>query len=88
MDFTITQEEQGVLLADAREVGREEGRQEGREVGREEGREVGREEVRQEGREKAFRDMCEIARKMKYRGLSLEEIAEITGISQELIETL
>jgi hypothetical protein len=49
-----------------------------------EDREVGR----KEGQEKAFRDMCEVARKMKGRGLSHEEIAELTSLSRELIETL
>jgi hypothetical protein len=57
---------------------------EAREVGREEGEKKGR----KEGQEKAFRDMCEVARKMKSRGLSHEEIAELTSLSRELIETL
>jgi uncharacterized protein YnzC (UPF0291/DUF896 family) len=53
-----------------------------------EAQEIGREEGEKKGREKAFRDMCEVARKMKVRGLSQEEIAELTSLSRELIETL
>jgi hypothetical protein len=45
-------------------------------------------EDREVGREKAFRDMGEVARKMKVRGLSHEEIAALTSLSRELIETL
>jgi predicted transposase YdaD len=56
---------------------------EAREVGRLEGQLEGE----KKGQEKAFQNMCEIARKMKGRGLSPAEIAELTGVSQELIET-
>jgi predicted transposase YdaD len=77
---------------EAREVGWKKGRQEGEKQGwkkgRQEGRAEGREEGEKKGREKAFRDMCEVARKMKGRGLSSGEIAELTSLSVELIETL
>jgi predicted transposase/invertase (TIGR01784 family) len=56
-------------------------RQEGRRVGRKEGREEGREEGLREGQK-------EIARRMKNRGRSLEEIAEDTGLDMESIKRL
>jgi len=60
---------------------REEGQKEGLKEGREEGIEKGREEGREEGKE-------EIARKMKARLLSMNEIVEYTGLSPQTIEKL
>ena len=50
-----------------------------------EGREEGRKEGRKEGREEAIVDN---ARKMKMHGLSLELIAEITGLTTDEVGNL
>lgn len=62
-----------------------EGREEGRKEGREEGREEGRKEGREEGREA---ERLANARAMKEKGLSVSLIADITGLSPEVIENL
>ncbi|MCQ2192528.1 MAG: Rpn family recombination-promoting nuclease/putative transposase [Paludibacteraceae bacterium] len=64
-------------LAEGREEGRAEGREEGRAEGRAEGREEGRAETNMKN-----------ARGMKAKGMSVEDIAEITGLSIEEIEKL
>ena len=78
-----------VILRDnietARYEGHLEGRAEGREEGRAEGRAEGREEGRAEGRNAAIH---ENARRMKTRGYSPEEIAEITGLTIQEIMSL
>ena len=66
---------------DAIETAKEEGRAEGRAEGREEGREEGRAEGEQA---KAI----DTARKMKAKGFSIEDIAEITSITVEEIDRL
>ena len=53
--------------------------------GRAEGREEGRAEGRAEGREE---EKIDLARKMKARGISPEDIADITGLSAEKIASL
>lgn len=53
--------------------------------GREEGREEGRKEGRKEGKEEEKRT---IARKLVNKGLSIVEIASITGLKQEEIEKI
>lgn len=66
-----------------------EGLQEGREVGLKEGREKGLEEGREEGREEGEKiKQLEIARKMKLKGFSTEDIIDVTGLSVENIEKL
>ena len=65
--------------------GREEGRAEGRAEGLTEGLEKGRTEGLTEGMAKANLDN---ARKMKAKGFSVNDIAEITGLTLEEIETL
>jgi len=65
--------------------GLEQGRKEGRKIGRAEGREEGRAEGREEGREEAI---VAIARKLKQRGASVAEIAELTGLSEEEFDIL
>ena len=62
-----------------------EGRAKGREEGRVEGLAEGRADGLIEGQEK---EKIEIARKMKARGRPLEEIAEDTDLSLELIKKL
>ena len=65
--------------------GREEGLAKAREEAREEGLAKGREEGLAKGREEVSLD---IARKMKAKGFSLEEIAELTGCPVSEIEKL
>lgn len=65
----------------AREIGLEEGREKGREEGREEGKEKGREEGWKEA-------VKEIAKKMKEKGKSIQEIMEITGLTEQEIRTM
>ena len=65
------------MLAQLADKLREEGRQEGRQEGREEGREQGREEGR-----------TEIARRLIAKGMSNEDVAEITGLSVEAVAAL
>ncbi|GAB6058596.1 hypothetical protein JCM31598_17130 [Desulfonatronum parangueonense] len=57
------------------------GREEGKVEGREEGRKEGRKEGRQEGRQ-------EVVRSMLTRGMSIDEVAEIAGMSREQIAAL
>ncbi|MDE7127254.1 MAG: hypothetical protein K2O58_05100, partial [Bacteroidales bacterium] len=67
-----------------REEGRKEGRKEGIEIGRTEGLEKGRMEGRIEGRtEGESNAKLKIAKTMKARGMSDDEITEITGLSRE-----
>ena len=69
---------------EATEIGRAEGMAvglaEGREKGREEGREEGRKEGREEGREEGRAKTMEIARRLIADGMSVEKVADITGI--------
>ena len=55
---------------------------EGREEGREEGRQEGKEEGLLEGLEKG---KIEVARRLLARGMVVEEAAEISGISVEVL---
>lgn len=76
-------------LQEGREEGREEGLQEGRAKGLQEGREEGREKGREEGREEGrLEEKVTMARMMKSRGLPLDTIAEITGLSFEEVERI
>jgi predicted transposase/invertase (TIGR01784 family) len=70
---------------DAIETAKADGRAEGLAEGREEGRAEGREEGRAEGREEGI---LAIARKMKQKGKTVEEIAELTDLTIEEIERL
>ena len=70
---------------EAREKGLAEGRVEGRAEGLAEGRAEGRAEGLAEGRKEA--DM-EHARRMRMKGYSIEDIAEITGLSPDEIAAL
>ena len=72
-------------LKNALDTAREEGIELGIEKGREEGREEGMTKGREEGREAGKK---EVARKMKKMGISPEQIAEFTGLSQQEIEKL
>ena len=70
---------------EGRVEGRVEGREEGRVEGREEGRVEGREEGRVEGREE-YRE--EVVTNMLKKGWTLEEVVELTDLSQEQVETI
>ena len=69
------------LKAKARAEGLSEGRAEGRKKGLAEGREEGRAEGRAEAKD-------EIVKKLKAKGMPLNEIAEITDLTKEEIENL
>ena len=56
-----------------------------KDLAREDGYEEGREEGRREGREEGHR---EIARNLKGKGMSPEDIAEVTGLTTEEIKAL
>ena len=76
-------------LAEGREEGRAkglaEGREEGRAKGLAEGRAEGRADGLTEGRDEKAK---EIATKMKAKGMTSAEIADLTGLSEEQIEAL
>lgn len=68
-------------LDTAKEEGRAEGREEGRAEGREEGRAEGREEGRAEG-------IAMVAKMMYAKGMDIEVIASMTGLSTDEVENL
>ena len=61
----------------ARETGREEGLKEGKEEGIKEGREEG-----------AKRNSCDIAKRMLEKGIDVETISELTGLTEKEISEL
>jgi predicted transposase/invertase (TIGR01784 family) len=69
------------MKREAREVGMEEGRKVGMEQGLKEGKKEGIKEGKRVGKEK-------IAKTLKSKGFSIEEIAEITTLSVDVIEKL
>ena len=77
----------------ARESGREEGREEGHKVGKEEGLKEGRKEGKEEGikegrEEGAKRNSCDIAKRMLEKGIDIETISELTGLTEKEISEL
>ena len=56
-----------------------------RETGREEGHKVGKEEGREEG---AKRNSCDIAKRMLEKGIAIETISELTGLTEKEISEL
>ena len=68
-------------LDTAKEEGRAEGRKEGRAEGREEGRAEGREEGRAEG-------IAMVAKMMYAKGMDIDVIASMTGLSTDEVESL
>ena len=68
-------------LDTAKEEGRAEGREEGRAEGREEGRAEGREEGRAEG-------IAMVAKIMYAKGMDIDAIASMTGLSTDEVESL
>ena len=71
---------------------REDGIKQGKEIGREEGREEGRKKGLEEGREQekieTTNKLKEIAKKLKEQKMPIKQIAEITGLSEEEIESI
>ena len=81
----------------ARETGREEGREEGHKVGKEEGRKEGKEEGLKEGKEEGIKEgreegakqnSCDIAKRMLEKGIDVETISELTGLTEKEISEL
>ena len=73
----------------ARETGREEGREEGHKVGKEEGLKEGKEEGIKEGREEgAKKKSFDIAKRMLEKGIDIETISELTGLTEKEISQL
>ena len=68
-------------LDTAKEEGRAEGREEGRAEGRDEGRAEGREEGRAEG-------IAMVAKMMFAKGMDIDVIASMTGLSTDEVESL
>ena len=67
------------------EYARETGREEGHKVGKEEGLKVGREAGRAEGaKQKSF----DIAKRMLEKGIDIETISELTGLTDKEISEL
>ena len=75
------------VVAELKNLGREEGRNEGLNEGINIGREKGREEGRNEGRHKGERQKAlETAGRLKHMGLSNDQIAKATGLSITEVE--
>ena len=85
----------------ARESGREEGREEGHKVGKEEGlkegRKEGKEEGLKEGKEEGIKEgraegvkqnSFDIAKRMLEKGIDIETISELTGLTEKEISKL
>ena len=79
------------------EYARESGREEGHKVGKEEGHKAGKEEGIKEGKEKglkegreegAKRNSCDIAKRMLEKGIDIETISELTGLTEKEISEL
>ena len=69
----------------ARETGREEGHKVGKEEGLKEGKEEGIKEGREEGaKQKSF----DIAKRMLEKGIDVETISELTGLTEKEISEL
>ena len=67
------------------EYARETGREEGREEGHKEGKEEGLTEGRAEG---AKQNSCDIAQRMLQKGIDIETISELTGLTGKEISEL
>ena len=73
----------------ARETGREEGRKEGKEEGLKEGHKEGKEEGIKEGSEKGAKQKSfDIAKRMLEKGIDIETISELTGLTAEEVSML
>ena len=73
----------------ARESGREEGREEGLKVGREKGLEEGHKKGHKEGKEEGAKQKSfDIAKRMLEKGIDVETISELTGLTEKEISEL
>ncbi len=77
----------------ARETGREEGREEGRKEGLEEGHKKGHKEGKEEGlkegrAEGVKQNSFDIAKRMLEKGIDIETISELTGLTAEEVSSL
>ena len=73
----------------ARETGREEGREEGLEEGHKKGHEEGKEEGLKEGRAEGVKqNSFDIAKRMLEKGIDIETISELTGLTAEEVSSL
>ncbi len=73
----------------ARETGREEGREEGLKEGHKKGHKEGKEEGLKEGRaEGAKQNSFDIAKRMLEKGIDIETISELTGLTAEDVSRL
>ena len=73
----------------ARESGREEGREEGLKVGREKGLEEGHKKGHKEGKEEGAKQKSfDIAKRMLEKGIDIETISELTGLTEKEISEL
>ena len=73
----------------ARESGREEGREEGLKVGREKGLEEGHKKGHKEGKEEGAKQKSfDIAKRMLEKGIDIETISELTGLTEKEISKL
>ena len=73
------------LARELYEDGREEGLQQGLEQGLRQGREQGLQEGREQGREE---ELIQVAMKLMKKGIPLDEVVEITGLSVERLKDL
>ncbi len=73
------------LARELYEDGREEGLQQGLEQGLQQGREQGLQEGREQGREE---ELIQVAMKLMKKGIPLDEVVEITGLSVERLKDL
>ncbi len=72
-----------------KEEGLKEGREEGHKEGKEEGRKEGKEEGIKEGREEgAKQNSFDIAKRMLEKGIDIETISELTGLTEKEISKL
>ena len=81
----------------ARETGREEGHKVGKEEGLKEGRKEGKEEGLKEGKEEGIKEgraegvkqnSFDIAKRMLEKGIDIETISELTGLTEKEISKL
>ena len=81
--------EENSALATAREKGTEEGLRQGREEGLQRGREEGLQKGKEEGiRQGEKQTLIEIAKKMKNKKWTVDEIIEYTGLGEEEIKNI
>ena len=76
-------------LKEGREEGHKEGKEEGLKEGRKEGRKEGKEEGIKEGREEGAKQKSfDIAKRMLEKGIDIETISELTGLTEKEISEL